>query len=128
MKTILIVEDDKNELESLQTAIENAGFQVLTAPDGAIALSTLAASSVDLVILDIVMPHVNGLQVLEMIRKNPKTISLPVIMLTNLDADDESLKRIIRDQPAYYFIKSNIKLDVLVDKIKSVLGMETQIS
>jgi signal transduction histidine kinase/CheY-like chemotaxis protein len=84
---ILIVEDDRDTRELLQRTLEREGWKVLTATDGihAIELLVSAARIPDLVLLDLMMPRLDGFGVLDMIRKNPLWVNIPVVILTAKD-------------------------------------------
>jgi DNA-binding response OmpR family regulator len=86
-KRVLVVDDDPPVVELLRQALADAGFRVDTAPDGAHGLLAIDALRPDLVVLDAVMPVMDGFQVLRTIRERPTTADLPVIMLTSLGGD-----------------------------------------
>src|SRR5262249_19923568 len=79
---ILVVDDEPDISVILVVALRRAGYQVATAQDGADALAKLAASVPDVVLLDVMMPGMDGFETLRRIRTNPATARLPVIMLT----------------------------------------------
>lgn len=79
---VLVVDDDPAILRLLNQSLEIEGYTVSTATDGEEALAELPRSDPDIVVLDVMMPKLNGLDVLERIRRDPKTASLPVILLT----------------------------------------------
>ncbi|MFH0920422.1 MAG: response regulator transcription factor [Fibrobacterota bacterium] len=79
---ILVVDDEKDIRELVVFHIERAGYTALQAGDGEAALSTLWDEAVDLVILDLMLPGQNGLEVLKTLRADPRTARLPVILLT----------------------------------------------
>jgi DNA-binding response OmpR family regulator len=79
---VLIAEDEPHLVESLTFILERAGHDVTTAPDGEAALQQLLAATPDLVILDVMLPKLNGLEVLKKIREHPALKALPVIVLT----------------------------------------------
>jgi DNA-binding response OmpR family regulator len=79
---VLIAEDEPHLVESLTFILEREGYEVLTAPDGEAALQQLLASTPDLMILDMMLPKLNGLEVLKKIRDHPHLKTLPVIVLT----------------------------------------------
>lgn len=82
MKKILAVDDEKHIVRLVQVNLERAGYQVVTAFDGKEALEKVASENPDLVVLDVMMPYMDGFEVLQNLRKNPGTRDLPVIMLT----------------------------------------------
>lgn len=79
---MLVVDDDPSIVEMIRLGLETDGMQVLAAGDGAEALDVLGREQVDVVVLDIMMPRVDGWMCLMEIRNNPPTAQLPVIMLT----------------------------------------------
>ncbi len=87
--TILIVEDEPDLLHSLQLTLTAASYHVLTATDGKAGLAILNDEPVDMVIADIAMPELNGYQLLEKIRNNPKWVTIPVIFLTARKMDSD---------------------------------------
>lgn len=81
-KNILIVEDEPDAVELLELHLKNAGYDVTVAEDGEEALRKIHKSIPDLVILDLMIPEINGLEVCKVIRKDPATESIPVVMCT----------------------------------------------
>ncbi len=82
MEQVLVIEDDINVRENIAEVLRFKGFDVSVAMDGAIGLSKLKDQRFDLVISDIMMPGIDGYQVLQRIKKNPATSQIPVILLT----------------------------------------------
>jgi two-component system alkaline phosphatase synthesis response regulator PhoP/two-component system response regulator VicR len=81
-KRILAVDDERHIVRLVQVNLEKAGYEVVTAFDGKEALEKVASENPDLVVLDVMMPYMDGFEVLQTLRKNPSTRDLPVIMLT----------------------------------------------
>ena len=81
-KRILVVDDDENILNLEKTILEGKGFQVTRAAGGAEALTLLGSASFDLVLLDVMMPGVDGFTVCRKIKEDPRLKDLPVIFLT----------------------------------------------
>jgi DNA-binding response OmpR family regulator len=82
VKRILVVDDDENILSLERTILEQKGFDVTTAWGGAQALQLLGERTFDLVLLDVMMPEIDGFTVCRRIKEDPKTRELPVIFLT----------------------------------------------
>jgi len=82
VKRILVVDDDENILSLERTILEQKGFDVTTAGGGAEALQLLGERTFDLVLLDVMMPEVDGFTVCRRIKEDPRTKELPVIFLT----------------------------------------------
>jgi len=88
-KKILAVDDERHIVRLIQVNLERAGYRVVTANDGREALKKIAEELPDLVILDVMMPYLNGFETLKQIRANAKTRNLPVIMLTAKAQDQD---------------------------------------
>jgi DNA-binding response OmpR family regulator len=80
--TILVVDDDEAMLETLSDILESECYRVLTAPSGAAALESLRSADVDLVLLDVMMPGINGLETLRHIRACDKYDGVPVVLMS----------------------------------------------
>ena len=81
-KKILAVDDERHIVRLVQVNLEKHGYEVVTAYDGKEALAKIESEKPDLVVLDVMMPFMDGIEVLQTLRKNPATRDLPVIMLT----------------------------------------------
>src|ERR1043166_3710525 len=82
MATILVIEDDADIRDLMEAILESAGYDVVLAADGQEGLNKLKRKAYDLVVLDIMMPTMNGYEVLEQIRAMPSRASTPVIVVT----------------------------------------------
>ena len=82
VRRILAVDDEKHIVRLIQVNLERAGYKVVTAYDGKEAMEKVESEKPDMVILDVMMPYMDGFEVLQNLRKNPDTRELPVIMLT----------------------------------------------
>jgi adenylate cyclase len=89
---LLVVDDDSMNREMLARRLQRSGFNITTAENGRIALDLLKQRAFDLVLLDIIMPELNGFHTLEFIKADPKLRHLPVIMLTALDEVDSTVR------------------------------------
>ncbi len=81
-KKILAVDDERHIVRLVQVNLQRAGYEVVTAFDGKEALEKIKSENPDLVVLDVMMPYMDGFEVLQTLRKDPATRELPVIMLT----------------------------------------------
>lgn len=88
-KKILVVDDETDIRRMLQWGLKAQGYQVLTASDGREALEQIAIGQPDLVVLDVMLPGIDGFEVLRKVRAAPETAVLPVIMLTSQDAGND---------------------------------------
>ncbi len=91
-KKILAVDDEKHIVRLVQVNLERAGYQVVTANDGKEALKQVESENPDLVVLDVMMPYMDGFEVLQNLRRNPSTRDIPVIMLTAKAQDADVFK------------------------------------
>ncbi len=82
MAKILVVDDEPDAVELVEFNLTNAGFEVVTAADGAEALKKARASLPDLIVLDVMLPEVDGLEVCKLLRRDAATAGIPIIMLT----------------------------------------------
>lgn len=110
-RTILIVEDDQMLRESLKIKLEKEGFDVLTANNGKEGLSFSKTHPIDLILLDIMMPELDGVEMMYYLRKDVSK-DIPVIILTNLE------KVAYPKGIAQVLIKSNTSLEEVVNKVK----------
>jgi two-component system alkaline phosphatase synthesis response regulator PhoP/two-component system response regulator VicR len=91
-KRILAVDDERHIVRLIQVNLERAGYEVLTAADGQQALETVAKEHPDLIVLDWMMPQLNGMETLKRLKANPATAEIPVIMLTAKSQDADVFK------------------------------------
>jgi DNA-binding response OmpR family regulator len=120
-KKILIVEDDTFLQGLAATKLGKEGYEVLTASNGDDAIRKLGTETLDFVLLDLVLPGVDGFGILEKIRQNEKTKGLPVIIFSNL-AEDKDIQRAKELGANEFMIKSNFTLDELAEKIGQIIG------
>ncbi|MGH6934133.1 MAG: response regulator transcription factor [Dongiaceae bacterium] len=118
-QTIALVDDDRNILTSVQMALEAEGFTVRTYTDGAEALRGMTANPIDLAILDIKMPRMDGMELLERLRRQSK---LPVIFLTSKDDEVDELMGLRMGADDY--IKKPFSQRLLVERIRALLRRE----
>lgn len=126
MAKILIVDDDALLVRMYEKKLVNDGYDVATASEGQEALQKLQTDIPDLMLLDIMMPIMNGLEVLKKIKSDEKTKNLPVIMLTNVGGSDEDAQRGLELGAIAYLIKAENKPSDIVSKIKEILGGYTR--
>ncbi|HXV23612.1 MAG TPA: response regulator transcription factor [Alphaproteobacteria bacterium] len=118
-QTIALVDDDRNILTSVAMALEAEGFAVRTFTDGAEALRGLTSNPVDLAILDIKMPRMDGMELLDRLRKQSR---VPVIFLTS--KDDEVDEVLGLRMGADDYIKKPFSQRLLIERIRSILRRE----
>ena len=115
-ETILVIDDDQRVLSLLKAFLEPEGFDVVTAADGVYGMQLLRETKVDLVLLDVLMPGLNGYQVLQSIREHS---SVPVIMVTGM-TDKDSVTRFLNLGADDYVTKPFNKGE-LIARIRSKL-------
>jgi two-component system response regulator ChvI len=118
-QTIALVDDDRNILTSVSMTLEAEGFAVRTYTDGAEALRALSANPVDLAILDIKMPRMDGMELLERLRR---VSDLPVIFLTSKDDEVDELMGLRMGADDY--IKKPFSQRLLIERIRALLRRE----
>jgi DNA-binding response OmpR family regulator len=124
-KRILIIEDEEAMQRAIAEALTNQGFVALTASDGIAGLSVCMKEHPDLILLDIFMPKMDGLVMLQKLRADIWGKTAPVIILTNVNPNSNSvINSVLKNEPAYYLVKSEVKLEGIIDKIKEVLKIE----
>lgn len=121
---ILIVEDESVQLDLLADQFADEGFRVLRAQNGKEGLALAFSEHPDIILLDLMMPVMNGITMMREIREaNEWGKKVPIILLTNLSPDDEErMQAVTRDEPAYYLVKANWSLDQIVEKVKERLS------
>ncbi len=122
-KKILLTEDDKFFRDLLARKLTSAGFEVNSVNDGESAISALETFTPDMAILDILLPGINGFDVLSKIRKNDKTKDLPVIFLSNLSSRDDILKGKVLGVTTF-LIKASVTPDEVIVEVKKTLGIK----
>jgi two-component system response regulator ChvI len=118
-QTIALVDDDRNILASVSMTLEAEGFNVRTYTDGAEALRALTAQPVDLAVLDIKMPRMDGMELLEKLRRSS---DLPVIFLTSKDDEVDELMGLRMGADDY--IKKPFSQRLLIERIRTLLRRE----
>ena len=120
MKRILLIEDDPFLIDIYTTKIKELDFSVDVANDGAEGLRMLREKSFDLLMLDIVLPHLDGWQVLKQIREEEELKNLKVIVLSNLGQKEE-VEKGLKLGAVKYLIKAHYTPAEVVEEIKKVL-------
>lgn len=118
-KTVLVVEDEKALAAILKDRLTREGYTVITAVNGKEGLEMVEAQNPDVILLDLMMPVMDGKAMLHTVRSIPKFKKLPVIVLTNA-GEIENIRETQRYYDAVEFlIKSNVTMDQIVEKVKA---------
>jgi two-component system, OmpR family, response regulator ChvI len=121
-QTIVLVDDDRNILTSVQMTLEAEGFEVRTYPDGEEALRGLTQKPADLAVLDIKMPRLNGMELLQKLKQMPALAQMPVIFLTSKDEEVDEIMGLRMGADDY--IKKPFSQRLLIERIRSLLRRE----
>jgi DNA-binding response OmpR family regulator len=123
---ILIVDDSRFLRVANERALVKAGYEVITAADGDEGLRMATEQKPDLVVLDMMLPKLSGPEVLRALRKNPETVSTPVMVLTSLPQTNE--KKLLDEGATSYFAKSGLMVDqgpgMFVETVEKMLRKE----
>ena len=121
MKTVLVVDDLQAQLNLISGYLEQEGFNVVTASNGNDALAKATAKAPDLVITDLVMPEMSGLEFCRKLKKNPETADIPVIACTTKDRDMD--KKWAKKQGVVAYLVKPFTQEEMVSAVKrSVAG------
>jgi CheY-like chemotaxis protein len=128
LKSILLVDDSKFMRMANERALARAGYEVIAASDGEEALRMTQARIPDLIVLDMLLPKLGGLQVLQALKKNPLTLSIPVVVLSSLPQKNEA--KLLKEGATAYLDKSTLGFDQhsesLIQIVNRILGKQTE--
>ena len=120
--TVMVVEDDDFQREEMARIIEAEGMNVILAENGARCIESLQDSVPNIIVLDLIMPEMDGFRALEMIRSNPATSSVPVIVVTAKDLTDEDMGRLCGNVSSVLTKGGSMTLESLIDRIIDILA------
>ena len=121
-KRVLVIEDDRFLRRACETSLRQRGLTVLGARDGEEGLRLARAEAPDLILLDVLMPKLTGLEVLQALRGAEATRSIPVLILSN-SSSPRDLEAIAAMGVAGYWVKANLSLQELGDRVTCLLGV-----
>ncbi len=120
--TVLIIDDDENVLDMYTYICRRVGYDVLLAKNGEKGIEIAFNKKPDIILLDVQLPHMTGLEVIKRIRADIWGKKVPIIMLTNMEADTpEAIKTIVEYKPTYYLIKSDWLPSEIMEKMQEML-------
>jgi len=119
-KKILIVEDEPHALETLQDRLEFEGYEIITAQDGQTALAKAKAEKPDLIILDVMLPKMDGYKVCGLLKADTRYNKIPIIMLTA--KAQEADKKLSQEMGAEAYMAKPFEAAELLGKISELLG------
>ena len=120
MKRILFIEDESALQKTFGEVLSQAGYEMTSALDGEIGLRLAKIKKPDLILLDLILPKVHGLEVLKKLKGDKETKDIPVIILTNLEGMI-NIEKAIELGAKGYLVKAQYSLEEIVQKIKAAL-------
>lgn len=120
MKTILLVEDDPFLIDIYSDKFKKSGYEVDVVNDGELTVNHLKETMPDLVILDLVLPHVDGWEILSQIKKEAELAKIPVILFSNLGQKSD-IEKGLELGAVKYLIKSQYTPSEVVEEVKKIL-------
>lgn len=121
-KNILFIEDESTLQKTVSAALEQEDIGVISALDGEIGLRLAREKNPDLILLDLILPKMDGFEVLKALKSDPAYSHIPVIVLTNLESNSD-IERALSLGARSYLVKANYALPQMVEKIKAFLGL-----
>jgi CheY-like chemotaxis protein len=122
-RKILLAEDDRFLRKAAEATLRRHGFTVLAAADGEEALRLARDEAPDLILLDLIMPKLQGFEVLRVLKEDPATSPIPVIVLSNLGQDSD-IQQAIDTGAGAYLVKAHLSLEELVKRVEEALNGE----
>jgi DNA-binding response OmpR family regulator len=120
MQKILFIEDESALQKTFGEILKQEGYEVISALDGETGLRLTKSQKPDLILLDLVLPKLNGFDVLEQLKRDEETKKVPVIVLTNLEGA-EDIDKVLELGATTYLVKENYSLEEVVEKVKQTL-------
>ncbi len=118
---VLVVEDEEILLTGLKEELESGGYTVQGASDGVEGLEKVKSFKPELILLDLLMPKMDGMEMLQKLKADSETRDVPVVILTNL-SDYEKISEALSLGAMDYLVKANYKLEDLLEKVRAVLA------
>jgi len=122
-KTILIVEDDKFLRALIIKKLIQGDFKISEAVDGEEGIKKVKEGKPDLVLLDLILPGIDGFEVLNRMKKDPDLTNIPVIILSNLGQKEE-IERGLKAGAVDYLVKAHFTLTEIIEKVRKALSEE----
>jgi CheY-like chemotaxis protein len=125
MPTVMVVDDTAIIRETVARILRREGFTTICAANGKEALETIKDAAPDIMLLDIMMPEMDGMTTLAQLRQNPLWHSLPIIMMTAL-SDDENMAKAERLGANDYMVKACVSIDQMLQRMRRLLDAKVQ--
>lgn len=120
LKKILLIEDDKFLRELMNKKLVTMGYDVVAAADGESGLAMIKETKPDVVLLDLILPGINGFEVLEKAKSDPDTANVPVIILSNL-GQSEDIERGLKLGAKDFLVKAHFTPQEIINKLKAIV-------
>ena len=120
MITVMIIEDDLSLLALYRDRLKTAGFTVLTEYDGQKGLERALMEKPQVLLIDLGLPHMSGLEIMKQIRNDSWGVAVPIIVLAQHDSNDDILNKILEFKPSYYLVKKDRTADEVVERVKQL--------
>ena len=120
MKKILFIEDESALQKTFGEILSQEGYEFISALDGESGLKLTKTEKPDLILLDLILPKMHGLEVLKKIKEDEEIKNIPVIVLTNLEGMEE-IEKAMELRACTYLVKANYSLEEVVEKVKKAL-------
>lgn len=116
-KKILIIEDERPLAHALELKLSHGGFSVISANSGSAAISAIAQTKFDLILLDLILPEIDGFELIQKIRETDTAVR--IVILSNL-GQPEDKERVAKFNVTAYYVKSNMPLASVVESVQSI--------
>jgi len=120
-RRILLVEDDRHLRRACAESLRRSGCTVIAAADGAEGLRAAGKETPDLILLDVLLPRLSGLEVLREIKSDPATRDIPVLVISN-SSKPQDIEELMRLGAVDYLVKSNLSLSELTERVVRLLA------
>lgn len=120
MAKVLIVDDDMTLRELYEERMKQEGYTIISASDGEEAIEKATQEMPDVILLDIMMPKINGIDVMKMLREKEETAGIPIIVLTALVQEIDKIKDMMKPEDAYLVKSESLPKDVVAQVQKAV--------
>ena len=121
MKTILFIEDESMLQKTFKDFLSQEKYNIISALDGEIGIQLAKEKKPDLILLDLILPHIDGFQALKTLKEDEDTKNIPVIVLTNLEGAGDVEKALALGATTY-LVKANYSLGEVLEKVQKTIG------
>jgi DNA-binding response OmpR family regulator len=128
MPSIFMIEDNQEILNLYRIAFEHEEFEFSTAQNGMDGIKTALEKHPDLILLDLLLPEMDGISVMKILRENDWGKTVPIIILTNMDNNDDILNAVEENDPTFYLTKANNEPSTVIAKVKEILTRKTAVN